>query len=438
MAMKLAEGITVITNGQLVDGRGGTPVEDAIVQLRDGLITYAGPVREAPQSPADARLIDARGGTIMPGLVEAHFHPTYFNVALLEDLDIKYPVEYVTLLAAANCRLVLECGYTAARSGGSLFNIDVWLKRAIEEDLITGPRLAASGREICGVGGLMDWNPEFRKIGMEGLILLINGPDEARAAVRKLVKDGVEWVKTYPTGDAAAPDTNDHHTLCMTFEEMEAVVSTAHNHGMKVTGHCRATEGIRNALLAGYDTLEHGTFMDQETLDLLLERDIAVVPALYFEQASVERGPEWGLSQRVIDGHQETLEGGAESARMILGAGGRLGMGGDYGFAWNPHGDYARELSFFVDHVGFSSLETITCGTRTGAEIMGIADQVGTLEVGKIGDILVVDGDVIADISLLEQRDRLIAVLQGGIIKAGQLTTAETGADHQAMPGAPR
>ena len=109
MAMKLAEGITVITNGQLVDGRGDTPIEDAVVQLRDGLITYAGPAREAPQSSADAQLIDARGGTIMPGLVEAHFHPTYFNVALLEALDIKYPVEYVTLLAAATCRPVPEC-----------------------------------------------------------------------------------------------------------------------------------------------------------------------------------------------------------------------------------------------------------------------------------------------------------------------------------------
>jgi len=316
--MKSAQAATVISNGQLVDGHGEPPVIDAIVQIQDGVITYAGPSHDAPASRGDEKHIDAAGGTIMPGLVEAHFHPTYFNVAELVDLDVKYPVEYVTLLAAANCRLALECGYTAARSGGSLFNIDVWLKQAIEDDLMPGPRLAASGREICGVGGLMDWNPDFRKIGMEGLILLINGPDEARAAVRKLVKDGVEWVKTYPTGDAAAPDTNDHHTLCMTFEEMDAVVSTAHNHGMKVTGHCRATEGIKNALLAGYDTLEHGTFMDDETMELLLERDVPVVPALYFEQASVERGPEWGLSQRVIDGHQETLEGGAESARRIL------------------------------------------------------------------------------------------------------------------------
>jgi imidazolonepropionase-like amidohydrolase len=420
--MKTANGVTVIANGQLIDGTGAPPVPDGALVITDGKITYAGPVASAPKAPPDARRIDARGGTIMPGLVEAHFHATYFNVAALEDLDIKYPVEYVTLLASANARLALECGYTAARSGGSLFNVDVWLKKAIENEVISGPRLAASGREICGVGGLMDWNPDFRKIGMEGLVLLVNGADEARAAVRKLVKDGVEWVKTYPTGDAAAPDTNDHHTLCMTFEEMHACVATAHNHGLKVTGHCRATEGIKNAMRAGYDTLEHGSFMDDEALEMLLARNTPVVPALYFELASIERGPEFGLSQRVIDGHKETLEGGAESARKILRAGGRVGLGGDYGFAWNPHGDYARELSFFVRHVGFSPLETITCATRTGAEIMGRQKDFGTLEVGKLADVLVVDRDVLADVRVLEDRSHFVAVLQGGLVKAGQLS----------------
>jgi len=422
--MDIASDITSIANGQLIDGTGAPPVAAAMVQVQDGRIVYAGPAQGAPMLPPEAQQIDARGGTILPGLVEAHYHPTYFNVAALEDLDIKYPVEYVSLLAATNARLALECGYTAARSGGSLFNVDVWLKKAIEAGVTPGPRLASSGREICGVGGLMDWNPDFRKIGMEGLVLLINGADEGRAAVRDLVKDGVEWVKTYPTGDAAAPDTNDHHTLCMTFEEMHAVVQTAHNHRLKVTGHCRATEGIKNALRAGYDTIEHGTFMDDEALELLLQRDVPVVPALQFEYASIVKGPEIGMPQAVIDGHQETLDGGAESARRILAAGGRLGMGGDYGFAWNPHGDYAKELSFFVEHVGFSPVDVIKCATRTGAEIMSRGDEFGTLEVGKLADLLVVDADLQTEITALEDRSRFIAVLQGGFIRAGRLATA--------------
>jgi imidazolonepropionase-like amidohydrolase len=419
--MRTAQRVTLIAHGRLVNGTGAAPIPDGAVLIKDGKITYAGPARMAEPVEPDVRYIDAGGGTILPGLVEAHFHATYFDVAELADLDIKYPVEFVTILAACNARRVLECGYTAARSGGSLHNIDVWLKKAIEEDLIPGPRLAASGREICGAGGLMDWNPEHLKLGMEGLILLINGPDEGRRAVRKLVKDGVEWIKTYPTGDAAAPDSADHHTLCMTFEEMAAVVAEAHNYHRKVTGHCRANQGIKNALRAGFDTLEHGTFMDEEALDMLLERNTPVVPALQFELASIEYGPGFGMPQSVIDGHKETLEGGAESARMILKAGGRLGMGGDYGFAWNPHGDYAKELTFFVKHVGFTPLETITCATKTGAEIMGRGHEIGTIEPGKLADILIVDGDVLADIAILEDPSRFIAVMQGGVIKAGRL-----------------
>lgn len=419
--MKTDSGKTLITNGVLIDGTGADPILDGCLLIEDGRIAFAGSVLEKPETPEDIETIDAGGGTIMPGLVEAHFHATYFNIRTLEDLDIKYPVEYVSLLASVNCKLALECGYTAARSGGCLFNVDVWLRKAIDADLIPGPRLSPSGREICSAGGLMDWNPEFRKIGMEGLVFIVNGQEDARRAVRALVKDGVEWVKTYPTGDAAAPDVNDHHTLCMTFEEMDAVVKTAHNHGMKVTGHCRATEGIKNALRAGYDTLEHGTFMDDEAMDMLLKRDVPVIPALYFEKASVIHGPEFGLPQAVIDGHQETLDGGAESALRILREGGRLGMGGDYGFGWNPHGDYAKELTYFTKEVGFTPLETIKCATKTGAEIAGMADEIGTLEKGKLADVLVVDGDVIADISILEDRGNIQAVLQGGVLKAGRL-----------------
>ena len=417
--MKSASGRLRIVGGMVFDGTGKDPVQGAEVRLRDGLIEAVGLASELPPLDPEVPVFDATGCTVLPGLVEAHFHSTYFNVAALEDLDIKYPVEYITLLSSSNARLALECGYTAARSGGSLHNIDVWLKKAIEEDVVPGPRLVSSGREICGAGGLMDWNPEFRKIGMEGLVLLINGPAEARSAVRKLVKDGVEWVKTYPTGDAASPDVNDHHTLCMTAEEMNAVVETAHNHRLKVTGHCRATEGIKNALRAGYDALEHATFMDQEALDLMLSRDVPAVPALYFEKASIERGPEFGMSSRVIDGHKETLEGGMKSARMILEAGGCLGMGGDYGFAWNPHGDYARELTFFVTDVGFSPAQVLTCATRNGAKILGRENELGTLQPGKLADVLVVSGNLLKNISLLENRSNIRAVFQGGVLKAG-------------------
>lgn len=416
-----ATGTTVIRNGTIVDGTGSPPVRDGAVVIEDGRLTFVGTEASLPMTPCDAEQIDAGGGSIMPGLIEPHWHASYFNVLELEDLDIKYPAEMVSIQATFNARLALECGYTSARSAGCLFNSDVWLAECIDTDLVPGPRFVPGGQEICGAGGLMDWNPEFRKIGMEGVILVVDGPDQARSAARRLVKKGAQWIKTYPTGDAAAPGTNDHHTLSMTFDEMAAVVAVAHNHRRKVYGHCRATEGIKNALVAGYDSIEHGTFMDQECLELMLERDVPCVPALFFERASIERGPDFGLSAEVIAGHQETLEGGIESARLIQGAGGTLGLGGDYGFAWNPHGDYAKELEFFVDEVGFSPMETLVCATRNGAKILGTHHDVGTLETGKLADVLVVAGDVLADISILQDRARLLAVIQGGIVKAGTL-----------------
>lgn len=416
-----ATGTTVIRNGTIVDGTGSPPVRDGAVVIEDGRLTFVGTEASLPMTPCDAEQIDAGGGSIMPGLIEPHWHASYFNVLELEDLDIKYPAEMVSIQATFNARLALECGYTSARSAGCLFNSDVWLAECIDTDLVPGPRFVPGGQEICGAGGLMDWNPEFRKIGMEGVILVVDGPDQARSAARRLVKKGAQWIKTYPTGDAAAPGTNDHHTLSMTFDEMAAVVAVAHNHRRKVYGHCRATAGIKNALVAGYDSIEHGTFMDQECLELMLERDVPCVPALFFERASIERGPDFGLSAEVIAGHQETLEGGIESARLIQAAGGTLGLGGDYGFAWNPHGDYAKELEFFVDEVGFSPMETLVCATRNGAKILGTHHDVGTLETGKLADVLVVAGDVLADISILQDRARLLAVIQGGIVKAGTL-----------------
>lgn len=429
--MKTATGTTRITNGTIVDGTGAPGVADGVVVVTDGRIGYVGPAAGAPPGAPDDDTIDAGGGTIMPGLVEAHFHATYFNVLELEDLDIKYPAEMCALQASFNTRLALECGYTSARSGGCLFNVDVWLAQMIDEDFVAGPRLVPGGQEICGKGGLMDWNPDYRRIGMEGVILVIDGPDSARSAARRLVKAGAQWIKTYPTGDAAAPGSNDQHTLSMTRDEMAAVVEVAHNHRRKVFGHCRATLGIKWALEVGYDSIEHATYMDDECLELMLSRDVPCVPALQFELASVEHGAVYGLGQQVIDNHQETLEAGAASARMILEAGGRLGMGGDYGFIWNPHGDYAKELTFFVDYVGFSPLDTIRCATLTGAQICGSDGEVGSLEVGKLADVLVVDGDVIADISVLEDRARLIAVMQGGVVKAGRLAPFPAATLHE-------
>ena len=247
--------------------------------------------------------------------------------------------------------------------------------------------------------------------------------------MRKLVKDGVEWVKTYPTGDAAAPDTNDHHTLCMTFEEMHAVVAEAHNHHLKVTGHCRATEGIKNALKAGYDTLEHGTFMDAER-STCCWRAIrrCAGPAIRIRQRRARPRVQAAAGRNRWP--SRNARRGADRARMILRPAGASVWVETTALPGIRTATMPRKSAFFVNYVGFTPLEAIRSATQRGAEIMGRADEFGTVAPGKLGDLLVVDGDPIEDIRVLEDRARFIAVMQGGVVKAGQLL-ASGGKEHR-------
>ena len=422
--MKTAQGTTVIQNGQLVDGTGAPAVPNATLVIRDGRITYAGPSSGAPEVSPQARRIDAKGGTLMPGLIEPHWHPSYVNAATISDLDMRYPVEYMALRSASHAHLLLECGYTGTRTGGGMHNIDIALKKAVEEDHLPGPRISAAGRDICGRGGMMDCNPDFLKLGMEGETFVVDGPIEARSAARRIIKAGADWIKTYPGGDAGCGHAGSH-TLNMTEEEMRAVAEEAHNYGVKVFGHLRGAKASKIALRLGYDSIEHGNYLDDEGVEMLLERDTPIVPTLYHCQAANERGREFGFSQEALDEEKEHVECGAEVAQKVLKGGGRVATGGgDFGLAWNPHGDYAKELSFFVKYVGFSPLDTIRGATKIGAELMGREKEIGTLESGKLADLLVVAGDVLADITLLEDPSNFIAVMQGGLIKSGRLATA--------------
>jgi len=418
--MKHGTGTTVIQHGKIVDGTGAV-IDDGTLVIQDGRIRYVGNADAVPPMPPESDFVQAAGMTVMPGLVESHFHASYFGILARQELDLHFPPEYVTLLAAKNCELALSYGYTSARSGGGVYNVDVWLQRAIDEDLVAGPRLAASGRQISGTGGVLDWHPSFRRVSADNIALLVNGEDEARGAVRQLVKDGTQWVKTFVTGDTAGARPNNPHTLCLAPHEMQVIASTAHNHGLRVAGHCRSAEGIKNALKANYDSIEHATFLDDQGLELLLERKTPVVPCLYFEKAGLEIGPELGVSQAAVEGHYAALDAGVQSAQRIHNSGGKLALGGGFGFAWTPHGKYAKELELCVDAVGLSPLETVGCATAGGAELLGWDDQLGTLEVNKLADVLIVEGDLLADITLLQNPRHIYAVLQGGLVKAGKL-----------------
>jgi imidazolonepropionase-like amidohydrolase len=399
----------------LIDGTGAPAREGAALLIEGETIVHAGPLADgdAP-SAAEAERLDLGGQTVIPGLVEAHIHLSYNDVKAIADLDLNCPPEISALRAAKNGELALHCGYTAARSAGAVHRIDVALKQAFAEGLYPGPRLLAASRDICATGGMADWNPSYLKLGMEGLAVIADGPDAVRAAVRRSIKDGADVVKCYIGGDALLPHTP-IGDCTYTLPEVAALVDESRMRGRLSAAHVRGQQSSRVAALAGVDSLEHATYADDETLRMIADKGLTLVPGLRYLYSIIENGPRFGIDEAVIapSGLRDEIKQAADTYRRARDLGIRMCPGGDFGFAWNPHGEYAKDIQVFVDVIGYTPLEAITCATRSGAELMRMDDRFGTLRPGKLADLVVVNGDPLRDIAVLQDRSRL-SVMQGG------------------------
>ena len=404
-----------LKNARLIDGTGAPAQDGAGLLIEGDTIVRAGRIAagDEPKGP-DVEVLEVGGRTVIPGLVEAHIHLSYNNVKVIADLDLNCPPEYSTLVSAKNAELALHCGYTAARSAGSVHAVDVALKRAINEGLYPGPRLLAAGRDICATGGMVDWNPSYLKLGMEGLALIADGPEQIRAAVRRVIKDGADVVKCYIGGDALLPHTP-IGDCTYTLEEVRALVDEAHMRGRLVSAHVRGERSSQVAAEAGADSIEHATYANDATLKMIRDKELFLVPGLRYLYSIIENGQRFGITEEVIapTGLRDEIKRAADTYRRARELGIRLCPGGDFGFAWNPHGEYAKDIQVFVEVIGFSPLEAIVAATRHGAELMRMQDRIGTLQAGKLADLVVVNGDPLKDITILQDRARL-SVMKGG------------------------
>jgi len=405
---------TWLRSARVIDGT-GAPVRDGDVLIEGETIVHVGPISstDAP-GRGETQVIDLGGRTVIPGLVEAHIHLSYNNVKVIADLDLNCPPEYSTLVSARNAELALSHGYTAARSAGSVHAVDVALKRAINEGLYPGPRLLAASRDIVATGGMSDWNPSYLKLGMDGLALIADGPEQIRQAVRRSIKDGADVVKCYVGGDALLPHTP-IGDCTYTLDEVRVLVEETHMRGRMAAAHVRGARSSRVAAEAGVDSIEHATYADDGTLQLIAERGLFLVPGLRYLYSILENGPRFGITEDIVgpSGLRDEIKQAADTYRRAKDLGIAMCPGGDFGFAWNPHGEYAKDIQVFVDVIGFTPLEAIACATRNGARLMRMADRIGTLEPGKLADMVIVNGDPLKDITLLQDRSRL-SVMKGG------------------------
>jgi imidazolonepropionase-like amidohydrolase len=403
-----------LKNARVVDGT-GAPARDGSVLVEGETIVHAGRLSaaDAPSGP-DTQVVDLGGRTVIPGLVEAHIHLSYNNVKVIADLDLNCPPEYSTLVSARNAELALSCGYTAARSAGSVHGVDAALKRAINEGLYPGPRLLAASRDIVATGGMSDWNPSYLKLGMDGLAVIADGADQIRTAVRRAIKDGADVIKCYVGGDALLPHTP-IPDCTYTLPEVQALVDETRMRGRIASAHVRGARSSRVAAEAGVDSIEHATYADDETLRMIADRGLFLVPGLRYLYSIIENGPRFGITEDIVgpSGLRDEIKQAADTYRRARDLGIRMCPGGDFGFAWNPHGEYAKDIQVFVDVIGFTPLEAITCATRRGAELMRMQERIGTVEAGKLADLVVVDGDPLKDITVLQDRRRL-SVMKGG------------------------
>jgi imidazolonepropionase-like amidohydrolase len=426
MSLLIPDPPTLFLNCRLLDGNGGEPVENAAVRVENNLITAVGRTDDFGANPnGNQRVVDLGGKTLMPGLIEGHFHISFWGVRELQDLDLKLPAERTTVYAVKNAELALRCGYTGVASAGALHRIDVTIRDMVKEGVIAGPRMAASGRDICATSGMLDWNPSFWKLGMDGLSIFADGVDEVRKATRMNINEGADVIKVYVSGEGLLrPNTPPEETM-YSYEEIAVVVEEAHKRNRQVAAHVRGNDGVKLCVKAGVDVLEHATYADDEAIAMIAERkdDIFVVPGLGYHWGILVNGPACGITEEHLAAteYQDEWEKGCLAMDKLRKAGVRVVPGGDYGFVWCPHGQYAKDIELFVTDMGFSPMEAIVSATKHGAELLRLEHECGTIEEGKCADILVVDGDPLADIAILQDRTKLAMVMANGKVMVNAL-----------------
>ncbi len=395
---------------------GGDPARSDTTVIVDGeRITTV--IADGAAFPAsDDRVIDLSGKTLMPGLIACHFHSSYNNITLQpEPLGVERPTGYLALVGAKNVRTALYCGITGIVSAGAnAGDIDGQLKLAIEDGIIEGPRIVAGSRGLDTRGGYTDTEKWWWELGNRGAQRFCDGADEFRSAVRDEIKRGADIIKIFATGGHAVPDAEG--AMGLTRTELDAVVEAAHQRGKKVRAHCVWRDVILECVEAGVDVIDHGDQMDDQCIQAMAERGTFLVPSMFFTQQMLS--PDAALAM-ATEGQLAPIR--AEFQNMLKRvpqaqeAGVKLLMGDDYGIIVLPHGRYAEELEFYVKTVGLAPLDVLRWATQNGAELMGMASELGTVEEGKLADLLVVDGDPSVDIAVLQDQDKLRAILKGGV-----------------------
>jgi imidazolonepropionase-like amidohydrolase len=402
-----------LTNGLLINGRSDDPRERMTLLIENERITALGPAGQI-RIPRDSIVIDAQGGSILPGLIDTHVHFLMEYPDILRNLLT--PPSLSVLQAIPRMRATLEAGVTTVRDAGGT---PAGLKMAVERGIVMGPRMQVAVSIISQTGGHGDgYYPCCVDIGMFGLHLpdvpsgVVDGVEAIRKTTREILRAGADWIKLATSGGvlstADAPTSSQ-----LTIEEISAAVYEAHAQEKRCMAHAQGTQGIKNAILAGVTSIEHGIYLTDELIELMLQKDVWLVPTLVAPLAVIEYAaahPDIVPPVMAVKAHN-VVEAHRRSIHNAIKAGVKIAMGTDSGVG--KHGENGRELQLMAE-AGMTPMQSIRATTWHAAQLLQLDQQLGTLEEGKLADVIVVAGNVLNDIAIFANPDNVKLVLKGG------------------------
>jgi imidazolonepropionase-like amidohydrolase len=404
--------VLYIKAGTLIDGTGSPPRRDVAILVKGDRIERVEPSRSL-RPPDGARILDLSGRTVLPGLIDCHDHLTLEIAKGWEFQSVTQTPADAAIAGTVFARRTLRAGFTTVRDVGDFGGASVALRQAIEAGLVEGPRILTARESLSITGGhgdsLNGFRPEVR-IG-DGPAFesgVCDSPDECRAAVRHQVKHGADLIKISATGGVLSPG-DEIGARQFSDEELRAIVTEAHALGRRVAAHAHGTAGIKAAVLAGVDSIDHGSILDDEAIRLMKQHGTFLVPTLLAGETIHVKAKDGTLPEFAVAKALAVAPLMTQSFRKAVAAGVKIAFGTDS--AVSPHGENAREFALMVAG-GMKPMEAIVAATRSAAELLGRSADLGTIEPGKYADLAAFDGDPLQDIEALKKP---AAVVKGGV-----------------------
>jgi imidazolonepropionase-like amidohydrolase len=403
----------VISGARIFDGSGTFDGEVRIEGNRIAEVTRAGACRRVPGDT----VVDGRGHTLLPGLIEPHAHLSFPNVFSRELTAI--PVEEHMLMTAHNARIALDSGYTSMLSmAAAKPRLDIALKNEIATGRIPGPRYLACSTELTVTGGLGDTNQLHLPYNRETVFsTIVDGADDMRRACRTFAREGVDVIKLHLSGDLGLTSKAAPEQTPMNDAEVAAAAEVARAAGIRLAAHARSAESVLLALRHGVTLINHANYADERALDALEARknNVYVIPAAGLDHRVAHANGQWGVPPERSAKFMVELEATVQVVEALKKRGVRVLPGGDYGFPYTAHGMYAFDLWLFTECFGYSAAEALGAATQLAAGVMNLGDDLGVIRAGALADLLLVAGDPLRDIRILQEHDRLTMIMKDGM-----------------------